>query len=345
MGVLAAAGLVAGASMYSASRANKNAKRAAQQQQEGIERAQEYSREAADEASGMLDPLAAQVTPGIAGMTREQERLQALGIEGTAALKQQQGALDVNQFLNPGMQFAMDQGKKAIEGSLAARGLSQSGAALKELTQFGQGLASQNYNTAVQQAMSNRNQQLGIADSLMAQGASGTNIQNSLLNTGINALGQQANIVSGQGSNNANLAMTSANVGAAAQAAQKDLLGTGMNAALGVMSMGTNTIGGQLFSDENLKKEMDTVTDDEIDEFLSKMQPTSFEYTKEAKAKGAPYGKVHGVMAQDVEKSKVGKRIVSHDEDGHKMLDIPKSVSALMASTASLNKRIKKLEK
>lgn len=49
-------------------------------------------------------------------------------------------------YKSPDYNFAFDQGQKALEGSLAARGLSKSGAALKELTGFGQGMASQYLN-------------------------------------------------------------------------------------------------------------------------------------------------------------------------------------------------------
>lgn len=46
---------------------------------------------------------------------------------------------------SPGYQFAMDQGREAVEGSVAARSGLNSGAALAELTRFGQGLANQEY--------------------------------------------------------------------------------------------------------------------------------------------------------------------------------------------------------
>lgn len=49
----------------------------------------------------------------------------------------------------PGYQFQMDEGTRAIESSLAARGLSNSGAAQKALQKFGQGVADQTYGQAV----------------------------------------------------------------------------------------------------------------------------------------------------------------------------------------------------
>lgn len=47
---------------------------------------------------------------------------------------------------DPGYQFRLRQGQQALERSLAARGLGQSGAALKAAQEYGQGLADQTYN-------------------------------------------------------------------------------------------------------------------------------------------------------------------------------------------------------
>ena len=45
----------------------------------------------------------------------------------------------------PGFQFRRDQGRQAVERSAASRGLLESGAVLKELERFGQGLASESF--------------------------------------------------------------------------------------------------------------------------------------------------------------------------------------------------------
>lgn len=52
-------------------------------------------------------------------------------------------------YETPDYQFAYDQGMRATEGSLARRGLDNSGAGLKALTRFGQGLASQNFGNYI----------------------------------------------------------------------------------------------------------------------------------------------------------------------------------------------------
>lgn len=60
------------------------------------------------------------------------------------------GAPDYSAFYeSPDYNFTYDQGMRAVEQSLARRGLGgpeNSGAAMKELTRFGQGLASQQFN-------------------------------------------------------------------------------------------------------------------------------------------------------------------------------------------------------
>jgi hypothetical protein len=62
---------------------------------------------------------------------------------------------DVNNQLDmPALQFQMQQGQNAIQNTAASQGLANSGAAAKELTQYGQGLASTYYNQAFNQAQS-----------------------------------------------------------------------------------------------------------------------------------------------------------------------------------------------
>lgn len=60
----------------------------------------------------------------------------------------------IDQLRNtPGYQFARNQGLGAVEGSAAARGGLFSGGTLKDLQQFGTGLADQTYNTRIAQLL------------------------------------------------------------------------------------------------------------------------------------------------------------------------------------------------
>lgn len=328
-GTVAAVGAVGA---YSAHQSNKQAKKAAEIQQKGAEQAQQFSEEAADKASDILRPVAAQglsygpkIAPAI-------ERYTALGQQGTQALQAQQGNLNVNQFLDPSMAFAQEEGRKAIEASAAARGGLLSGAALKDIASFSTGLANQNYNNAAQLALQNRQQQTGIANTLTGLGSDALNAQINQYNTGINTVGRQADIQSMQGTNNANLAMTAANAGAASTAAQKDVLGSALSAGIGAF-----------FSDVRLKHNIDEVSDDEIDNFLKHASPKMFDYDEEAVEEGAPRGRQMGVMAQDLEKSEMGREMVEDTDEG-KMVSGEQTIGALLAIAANQNKRIKKLE-
>lgn len=71
---------------------------------------------------------------------------------GKQGLNSLQAGFDPSQIQNDaGYQFRLNQGNQALERSLAARGLGESGAALKAAQDYGQGLASQSYNDAYNQ--------------------------------------------------------------------------------------------------------------------------------------------------------------------------------------------------
>jgi hypothetical protein len=65
-----------------------------------------------------------------------------MGQGGTAASQNMLAGLQ--QY--PGYQFAMDQGVQALDRSAASKGLLLSGGQLKDITAYGQGLATQNFN-------------------------------------------------------------------------------------------------------------------------------------------------------------------------------------------------------
>lgn len=93
-----------------------------------------------------------------------------------------------------------------------------------------------------------------------------------------------------------------------------------------------------IWSDEKLKE---NVTDGEaaVREFLGALRPKTFDY-KDPKHGGK---RVTGVMAQDAERSKLGKAIVKDTPEG-KQLDSNRVASALLASVAVLDRRLAKLE-
>lgn len=87
--------------------------------------------------------------------------------------------MDYNSIIQnlPGYQFNFDQGETAVQRNLAARGLLQSGAGVKALTQYGQGYASQ----ATQDYLNGLRSLAGLGEvSSQATGAAGQNAANNI---------------------------------------------------------------------------------------------------------------------------------------------------------------------
>jgi hypothetical protein len=114
---------------------------------------------------------------------------------GERALNKLEAASEYTPFgmtqfqADPGYGFRFDQGQKALERSAAARGGLISGNTGGALQQFGQGLASQEYQNAFNRYQAERQARLGPLQSLAGVGQ-----------TSINALGQAGqNYASGMG--------------------------------------------------------------------------------------------------------------------------------------------------
>lgn len=105
------------------------------------------------------------------GNTAYETYLGSLGLGGQGGYERALSSFRTS----PGYDFRMDQGTQAVDRSAASRGMLGSGATLKALTQYGQGLADQEYGNW-------QNQLAGVA------------------NTGLQALGQQASLRDNQAS-------------------------------------------------------------------------------------------------------------------------------------------------
>lgn len=117
----------------------------------------------------------------------------ALGLNGAQGNQTAQNAFKVG----PGYQFAMDQGIQALDRSAAGRGMYGSGNNAMELTQFGQGLANQEYGNWL-------NSLAGLGNAGLTSAAGQTQRQGQLagIDTGLgNAIGS---IYSGLGKNAGN---------------------------------------------------------------------------------------------------------------------------------------------
>ena len=94
---------------------------------------------------------------------------------------------------------------------------------------------------------------------------------------------------------------------------------------------------GAIFSDERVKHDIDAASN-EMDAFVKELQPYSFKYDFE------PEVQRYGVMAQDLEKSKVGKSLVKENQYGVKMVDTNQAVGVILAALARIEDRLSKLE-
>jgi hypothetical protein len=98
---------------------------------------------------------------------------------------------------------------------------------------------------------------------------------------------------------------------------------------------------GAMGSDKRLKKDVKPIKSKDTNELLDKLAPKYFGY-KNPEVEGQ--GQRVGVMAQDLEKSKVGKTMVQEDETGTKRIDLGNAFGTLVALQKDINDRLKKLE-
>jgi hypothetical protein len=93
---------------------------------------------------------------------------------------------------DPGYAFRLSEGMKGLQNSAAAKGLLSSGSTLKGITDYGQGMASQEYGNAYNRYQTNRANQLNPLQSLMGSGQTSANtLTNAAGNLG-QGLGQAA---------------------------------------------------------------------------------------------------------------------------------------------------------
>ncbi len=120
---------------------------------------------------------------------------------------------------DPGYQFRLEQGAKALERAGAARGSQLSGAQIRGVTDYNSGMASQEYGNAYNRFMQNRTTRFGELSNLAGLG------QSSVGQTG--SLGQNA--ATNMGSNLTGAATVAGNAGLAAAGAWNNALNTGAN--------------------------------------------------------------------------------------------------------------------
>lgn len=224
--------------------------------------------------------------------------------QGLAAMSD----LSQNKFMDnfqgdPGYQFRLNEGLKAVNASASARGNSQGGANLKALTRYGQDYASSEYNNAY-----NRN----------------FNRLNTIANYGNQATTSLMGAAQNYGNQVSANQIGVGNANAAANTAQANRMGNLIGQGVGAAGMA--------FSDERLKTNISNVEPLDLQEMKKHLKAYAFNYKSDEFGKGDWVG----VMAQDLEKSKLGKTLVVENEAGHKMIDLKKVLSMFLATMAEV---------
>lgn len=231
---------------------------------------------------------------------------------GTSALSQLSDPnFGKDLTMDPGYQFRLDEGNKAINAAAASRGMGNSGATLKSLTKYGQDYATGAYDDAYNRQYNRLSGIAGIGNSSnQALGAQGTQAASQIANTQI-GLGnaQAANTMAAAGNKNS-------------------LIGTGIGTAGSIIAK---------YSDERLKTDIEPC---DSEAFLDSLKNFKYDYKNPEKF---GRGKHFGPMAQDIEKTEMGSSLVINTEDG-KAIDIGRAVLAALGAIGEINARLKRLE-
>ena len=97
-------------------------------------------------------------------------------------------------------------------------------------------------------------------------------------------------------------------------------------------------------SDVHMKEKIEH-SDEAIEGLLDALDPYEYEY-KDPSTVGAKHGRQYGIMAQDLEKSEIGKRLVSDHSDGYKRVNYdPTEIGPItLSSLANLHRRLSEIE-
>lgn len=158
-----------GSNLYNASQNRSAASQAADAAARANEQAMQLQRETLDRQQALTAPWRE------SGVTAQNRLMELLGIgtnTGGADYGKYGKDFSMSDFqIDPGYAFRLSEGQKAIDRSAAARGGTQSGAALKAATRYGQEAGSQEYGNAYNRYQTNRTNQLAPLGSISTTGA------------------------------------------------------------------------------------------------------------------------------------------------------------------------------
>ena len=236
-----------------------------------------------------------------------------------------------------GYQFRLGEGMKAINAAAAARGGANSGATLKALTRFGQDYAANEFQNSFNRA----SQLAGLGSGanmagINLQGQFGQNMAQNQVDLGnlnaaqrISDANRTSGIVNDLVQGGAFLATGGLSGLGGLGAAKMSGIGSnmgGVNLGNQAVQLGQRYASSLAFCDINLKTNISEIPKEDAKEFLDCVKGYYFEY----KNKNNGDGLFAGVMAQDLEKSKIGKTCVI-EENGIKRVDLTRLFMALCA--------------
>lgn len=157
--IIGASAIGAGTAIYGASQQASAAKQAAQAQTQSAQLATNTEQNMFNQVSGYEQPF---ISGGQGAYSTLNQLLGTGGGDSTS----------IQNTLNnlPGYQFTLNQGLKSVQNSAAARGLGDSGAALKGAANYATGLANSNYGGYVTGLQNSANTGASAANSLAGFG-------------------------------------------------------------------------------------------------------------------------------------------------------------------------------
>jgi hypothetical protein len=245
--------------------------------------------------------------------------MQASG--GLLGMGQEGGLLGTGVFGKPAQVagFQMTPEAKKAEADL-----------IKRQQDIAQGkLPSQALNQATQAAMATAASARGVANPALAQRAAMQQVTQEGLDQAMAQRAQADQLLAAQTAAQRGVAFNQAAQNVNAQQAQNQT-NAGFISGIGNMAAAK--------SDENAKMNIESASED-LKKFAQSLKGYNFNYKNPSDG----VGDQTGVMAQDLEKSKVGSQAVMDTPDG-KMVDYAKLMPAMLATIAEQEKRIKKME-
>jgi hypothetical protein len=238
---------------------------------------------------------------------------------------------------DPGYAFRMAEGQKALDRSASARGGILNGGTLRAITKYGQDMGSQEYGNAYNRFNADRDRRFGRLSTMAGMGMGAAQ---STINPGMDVgMGMSKNITAFGNAQAANHIANGKAINQGIENGASMVMG-GMGGGGGMGSMGGMSGGGgggggysnmaAMFSDRRLKTDIQEVSKADLDELKASLKAYKFKYRDEKHGKGD----FVGVLAQDLEKSKLGKGLVFEDADGHKQVDVTRVLHLFLASMA-----------